>query len=42
MVSGEMLRRLDASLRGRENRQIGQSVALVRQTLTEMGITCTD
>jgi len=40
VVTGEMLRRLDAPLRGSENRQIGQSVALVRQTLSEMGITC--
>ncbi|NLF68893.1 MAG: hypothetical protein GX575_07540 [Candidatus Anammoximicrobium sp.] len=41
VVTSEMLRRLDASLSGSENREIGQSVALIRKTLTEMGITCT-
>lgn len=37
-VSGDMLRRLDASLSGSEEREIGQSVDLIRETLMGMGI----
>jgi glucosamine-6-phosphate deaminase len=40
VVSSEMLRRLDASLSGSEEREIGQSVDVIRRTLTEMEITC--
>lgn len=38
VVSSDMLRRLDASLSGSEEREIGQSVDFIRATLTEMGI----
>jgi len=39
VVSSDMVRRLDASLSGSEEREIGQSVDVVRETLTEMEIT---
>lgn len=38
-VSSDMLRRLDASLSGAHQREIGQSVDVIRETLTEMEIT---
>jgi glucosamine-6-phosphate deaminase len=40
LVTSEMLQRLDASLSGSEEREIGQSVAVIHQTLTEMQIAC--
>lgn len=38
VVNSDMLRRLDASLSGAQEREIGQFVAVIRKTLTEMGI----
>jgi hypothetical protein len=38
IVSGDVLRRLDASLSGSEEREIGQSIDMIRETLTEMEI----
>ena len=38
VVNSDMLRRLDASLSGAQEREIGQFVAVICKTLTEMGI----
>lgn len=42
IVSSDMLRRLDASLSGSEEREIGQSTDIIRETLTEMEIRVAD